>query len=150
MYFDQREFIEQVEDPGFWHLRQATLMQYFVSLSKTKANLILFTFVVDPIIYNGVMYYLIDYLWIVPSSEGGCCMIPSSRPVLIFYFDAYSLLHVIYTAFITFQFFQCLSPDPETGSRSKCKLFLIFIAVLTNMHLLLFGWFPCLHRSFKF
>lgn len=133
----------EVEDPGFWRLRQATLMQYFVNMSTARANGMLITLLIDPFLNNAILYLFIKWLWVLPQADGGCCYVQSSKDVLTFYLIVYLVGHVMCAAITTVVLYNVLT------EKSIPRLCLIFILALSSLHMFLMGFCPCLHRHFR-
>lgn len=117
-------------------------MQYYESTSTAKANAILILMLVDPALYNGILYYFISYLWVRPTDDGGCCAVQTSASPLTFFLIVYLSVHFIYSFILSLQFYKGLR------NQSKCGLFILFLATITNLHMFLLGLCPCVHQVF--
>lgn len=103
---------------------------------------------IEPFLYNGILYYFIEYLWIKPLESGGCCAVQSTQISLWIFFIIYLIASCIFALIITSNFYACATKNEITGKRSKCVLISLIFATLTNTHLFLFGFFPILHQAF--
>lgn len=117
-------------------------MQYYESTSTAKVSAMLLMMMVDPVLYNGILYYFITYLWVRPTIAGGCCAVQSSASALTFFFVIYLSFNFIYSLVLSLQFYKGLR------NQSKCKFALIFLAMITNLHMFLLGLCPCVHQGF--
>ena len=102
----------------------------------------------DPLLYNGIIYYFVNYLWVKSREEGGCCEIKSTNFALNFFFIIYLTVSFLFAIIITLSFFNCVTPNPVTGLRGKRIVVGLLVATLTNTHLFLFGFFPSFHQAF--
>ena len=96
----QMEFINAVQDPSFWQRRTQTLMQYYPTLSQNTASFMLMVMLVDPILQNAIIVFLIGYLN-EPFEEGGCCVSKSIYRAYITFVCAYLLAWMFSTGFTT-------------------------------------------------
>ena len=126
-------------------------MQYYPTLSQNTATFMLMVMLVDPILQNAMIVFLIGYLN-ESFEEGGCCVSKSIYRAYITFVCAYLLAWLVSTAFTTASIFKCLTRYEEIegeGNRNrKAHFAFILVSVFFNVHLFLFGFAPSLHRFF--
>lgn len=104
----------------------------------------LFLMLLDPALYNGILYYFISYLWVRPFDGGGCCAVQNSSSPLTFFLIVYLLVHFIYSFVLSIEFYKALR-----NSNNFWFFVVIFLAIITNLHMFLLGFCPCVHQVFN-